>query len=150
MGLLLSRQNVRTVDRTTHASAAGLHQGAYILKEASQSAQVVIMATGSEVALALDAGALLEADGIATRIVSAPCLEWFAEQPHSYRESVLPPSALRVSIEAGISQGWREYVGDQGVIISLDHFGASAGAGTLFSEFGFTPERIAEKIKKAL
>ena len=150
VGLLLSRQNVRTVDRTTLASAAGLHQGAYILKEASQSAQVVIMATGSEVALALDAGALLEADGIATRIVSAPCLEWFAEQPHSYRESVLPPSALRVSIEAGISQGWREYVGDQGVIISLDHFGASAGAGTLFSEFGFTPERIAEKIKKAL
>ena len=150
VGLLLSRQNVRTVDRTTHASAAGLHQGAYVLKEASQSAQVVIMATGSEVALALDAGALLEADGIATRIVSAPCLEWFAEQPHSYRESVLPPSALRVSVEAGISQGWREYVGDQGVIISLDHFGASAGAGTLFSEFGFTPERIAEKIKKAL
>ena len=150
VGLLLSRQNVRTVDRTTHASAAGLHQGAYILKEASRSAQVVIMATGSEVALALDAGALLEADGIATRIVSAPCLEWFAEEPHSYRESVLPPSALRVSVEAGISQGWREYVGDQGVIISLDHFGASAGAGTLFSEFGFTPERIAEKIKKAL
>ena len=149
-GLLLSRQNLRTVDRTTHASAAGLHQGAYILKEAMAAPQVVIIATGSEVSLALDAHTQLEADGIPTQVVSAPCLEWFAEQPESYRERVLPSSALRVSVEAGIAQGWREYVGDKGVIISLDHYGASAGAATLFSEFGFTPENIVTKVKQAL
>jgi transketolase len=149
-GLLLSRQNLRTVDRTTHASAAGLHQGAYTLKEATSTPRVVIIATGSEVSLALDAQIQLETDGIPTRVVSAPCLEWFAEQPDSYREAVLPSSALRVSVEAGIAQGWREYVGDKGVMISLDHFGASAGASTLFREFGFTPEAIATKIKKAL
>ena len=149
-GLLLSRQNLRTVDRTTHASAAGLHQGAYILKEATAAPKVVIIATGSEVSLALDAHTQLEADGIPTQVVSAPCLEWFAEQPESYRERVLPSSALRVSVEAGIAQGWREYVGDKGVIISLDHYGASAGAAKLFSEFGFTPENIVTKVKQAL
>lgn len=149
-GLLLSRQNLRTVDRTTHASAAGLHQGAYILKEATAAPKVVIIATGSEVSLALDAHTQLEADGIPTQVVSAPCLEWFAEQPESYRAKVLPSSALRVSVEAGIAQGWREYVGDKGVIISLDHYGASAGAAKLFSEFGFTPENIVTKVKQAL
>ncbi len=149
-GLLLSRQNLRTVDRTTHGSAAGVDQGAYILKDASSTPRVVIIATGSEVGLALDAQAALESDGISTRVVSAPCLEWFAEQTESYRNSVIPTSALRVSVEAGIAQGWREYVGDKGIIISLDHFGASAGAGKLFTEFGFTPERIVSDIKKAL
>ncbi len=149
-GLLLSRQNLRTVDRTTHGSAAGVDQGAYILKEASGNPGVVIIATGSEVALALDAQTALEGEGIATRVVSAPCLEWFAEQSESYQNSVIPKTALRVSIEAGIAQGWREYVGDNGVIISLDHFGASAGAGKLFAEFGFSAERIVSDIKKAL
>ena len=149
-GLLLSRQNLRTVDRTTHGAASGVDKGAYILKEASASPRVVIIATGSEVGLALDAQATLEADGLATRVVSAPCLEWFNEEPESYRNSVIPDSTLRVSIEAGISQGWREYVGDNGIIISLDHFGASAGAGKLFSEFGFTAERVVNEIKKAL
>ena len=149
-GLLLSRQNLRTVDRTTHGSTAGVDQGAYILKDASSTPRVVIIATGSEIGLALDAQAALESDGISTRVVSAPCLEWFAEQTESYRNSVIPTSALRVSVEAGIAQGWREYVGDKGIIISLDHFGASAGAAKLFAEFGFTPERIVSDIKKAL
>ncbi len=149
-GLLLSRQNLRTVDRTTHGSASGVDQGAYILKEASGNPRVVIIATGSEVALALDAQTALEGEGISTRVVSAPCLEWFAEQSESYQNSVIPKTALRVSIEAGIAQGWREYVGDNGVIISLDHFGASAGAGKLFAEFGFSAERIVSDIKKAL
>jgi len=149
-GLLLSRQNLRTVDRTTHGSAEGVARGAYILKEASANAVVVIIATGSEVALALDTQIALENDGIPTRVVSAPCLEWFAEQPDSYRSSVIPLSALRVSIEAGIAQGWRELIGDQGVAISLEHFGASAGANKLFTEFGFTVERIQNEIKKAL
>ena len=149
-GILLSRQNLRTVDRTTHGGAAGADKGAYILKEASGAIQVVIMATGSEVVLALDSQIALEAKGIFTRVVSAPCLEWFKEEPESYRNSVIPHSALRVSIEAGIAQGWREYVGDDGVIISLDHFGASAGATKLFSEFGFTVERVVGDISRAL
>jgi len=149
-GILLSRQNLRTVDRTTHGSAAGVDQGAYILKQTNSQPRVVIVATGSEVALALDVQIALEKDGVATRVVSAPCLEWFNEQTSAYRESVLPASSLRVSIEAGIAQGWREYVGDKGVIISLDHFGASASANKLFTEFGFTPDAILERIKKAL
>ena len=83
--------------------------------------------------------------------MSAPCLEWFNEQPLSYRESVLSPSAkLRVSIEAGVSQGWREYVGDNGIIIAIDHFGASAGATKLFTEFGFTVDRIVSDVTGAL
>jgi transketolase len=149
-GLLLSRQNLRTVDRSTHGAALGVDKGAYILKDGSTTPQVVIIATGSEVGIALDAQAALEADGISTRVVSAPCLEWFNQEPEAYRNSVLPTTALRVSVEAGIAQGWREYVGDKGVVISLDHFGASAGAVKLFAEFGFSAERIVGEIKKAL
>ena len=149
-GLLLSRQNLRTVDRSTHGAALGVDKGAYILKDGSATPQVVIIATGSEVGIALDAQTALEADGISTRVVSAPCLEWFNQEPEAYRNSVLPTTALRVSVEAGIAQGWREYVGDKGVVISLDHFGASAGAARLFAEFGFSVERIVGEIKKAL
>ena len=148
-GLLLSRQNLRTVDRSTHGAASGVDKGAYILKDGSAAPRVVIIATGSEVGIALDAQIALEADGIATRVVSAPCLEWFNEETESYRTSVIPTTALRVSVEAGIAQGWREYVGDKGIVISLDHFGASAGAGKLFAEFGFSAERIVGDIKKA-
>jgi transketolase len=150
-GLLLSRQNLPTLDRSTHGSAEGVDKGAYILKKESSSADIVIIATGSEVALALSVQAALEAKGHSTRVVSAPCLEWFNEEDASYRESVLPRSAkLRVSIEAGIAQGWREYVGDSGLVISLDHFGASAGAGKLFAEFGFSVDAIVEKTLKAI
>ena len=150
-GLFLSRQNLRTVDRATHGAASGVDKGAYILKEASGSADVIIIATGSEVALALDSQIALEAKGISTRVVSAPCLEWFNEQTQEYRNSVISPTAkIRVSVEAGVAQGWREYVGDSGLIISLDHFGASAGASKLFSEFGFTAERIVSDIEKAI
>ena len=149
-GMLLSRQNLRTVDRTTHGPATGVDKGAYILKEASADPRVVIIATGSEVGLALDVQIALEKEGHSTRVVSAPCLEWFNEQTPAYRESVLPKKSLRVSIEAGIAQGWREYVGDNGVIISLDHFGASASGNKLFTEFGFTPDAIVSTVKKAL
>lgn len=149
-GLLLSRQNLRTVDRSTHGAASGVDKGAYILKDASTAPRVVIIATGSEVGIALDAQIALETDGISTRVVSAPCLEWFNEETESYRSSVIPTTALRVSVEAGIAQGWREYVGDNGIVISLDHFGASASAGKLFTEFGFSAERIVGDIKKAL
>jgi transketolase len=149
-GMLLSRQNLRTVDRTTHGLATGVDKGAYILKEASADPRVVIIATGSEIGIALDVQIALEEQGHSTRVVSAPCLEWFNEQTPAYRESVLPKKSLRVSIEAGIAQGWREYVGDSGVIISLDHFGASASGNKLFTEFGFTPDAIVSTVKKAL
>ena len=149
-GILLSRQNLRTVDRTSHGAATGVDKGAYILKEASSAPKIVIIATGSEVGIALDVQIALEKDGHSTRVVSAPCLEWFNEQTPAYRESVLPMKSLRVSIEAGIAQGWREYVGDSGVIISLDHFGASASGNKLFTEFGFTPDAIVSTVKKAL
>jgi len=149
-GILLSRQNLHTVDRTTHGAATGVDKGAYILKEASSAPKIVIIATGSEVGIALDVQIALEKDGHSTRVVSAPCLEWFNEQTPAYRESVLPKKSLRVSIEAGIAQGWREYVGDNGVIISLNHFGASASGNKLFTEFGFTPDAIVSTVKKAL
>jgi transketolase len=149
-GFLLSRQNLRVVDRTTHGDVVGVNKGAYILKESSSAPRVVIIATGSEVPLALDTQIALEAQGVSTRVVSAPCLEWFNEESDTYRESVLPKTALRVSIEAGISLGWREYVGDSGIIISLDHYGASAAGAKLFTEFGFTIERVVGDVKKAL
>ena len=150
-GLLLSRQNLPVVDRTTHGDVALVAKGAYILKEASGSADVVLIATGSEVGVALATQDLLEAEGISTRVVSAPCLEWFKENDAAYQGQVIPKAAkLRVSIEAGIAQGWRDYIGDSGIAISLEHFGASASAGKLFSEFGFGPDVIAAKIQSAL
>jgi transketolase len=150
-GLLLSRQNLPVVDRSTHGDVALVAKGAYILKEASGSADVVLIATGSEVGVALATQALLEAEGISTRVVSAPCLEWFKETDAAYQGQVIPKNAkLRVSIEAGIAQGWRDYIGDSGIAISLEHFGASASAGKLFTEFGFGPDVIAAKIQNAL
>ena len=110
-----------------------------------------MIATGSEVYLAVQAQVLLEKKGIPTRVISAPCLEWFDEQPQSYRDEILPPGIkVRVSIEAGIKQGWREYVGDHGSSISLEHFGASASAPKLFAEFGFTAEKIVENVMRSL
>ena len=151
VGLFLSRQNLRTVDRTTHGDVAGVDKGAYILKEASSAPDIVIIATGSEVGLALDVQNALEGKNLSTRVVSAPCLEWFNEQSPAYRQEVIPTQAkLRVSIEAGVAQGWREYVGDNGLIVSLEHFGASAGAAKLFTEFGFSVEKIVEDIEDAL
>jgi len=150
-GLLLSRQNLPVVDRTTHGSADLVDKGAYILKEADGIADVVLIATGSEVCIALSVQELLASKSIRARVVSAPCLEWFAEQTPAYRESVLPKGArLKVSIEAGIAQGWREYIGDSGVAISLEHYGASASASKLFSEFGFGADVITGKIEAAL
>ncbi len=148
--ILLSRQNLPVFDRSTFAPASGTARGAYILKEASTKIpQVILIATGSEVAVAVQAQSELEAQGVPTRVVSAPCLEWFAEQPESYRQEVLPSSVkTRVSIEAGIAQGWHEYVGDHGLSISLEHFGASASASVLFERFGFTAQAITDAVLK--
>ncbi len=149
-GILLSRQNLPVFDRTDCSPASGTAKGAYILKD-SKDAQAILIATGSEVSLALEVQKSLAAEGIAVRVVSAPCLEWFAEQDQAYKDSVLPKSiALKVSIEVGIAQGWRELIGDAGIAISLEHYGASADAKKLFNEFGFSVEAITTKIKAAL
>jgi transketolase len=148
--IILSRQNLPVIDRSTHASANEVAKGAYILKAASEKARVTLVATGSEVSLALDVAAALEAKSIPAAVVSAPCLEWFDAQPAAYRASVLPTDSLKVSIEAGISQGWHRYVGSDGLTISLEHYGASASAPVLFKEFGFSVEAIVPQIEAAL
>ena len=148
-GILLSRQNLPVFDRKVCGSADGVSRGAYILKESSKAAQVILMATGSEVALAMQSAQVLEESGIPTRVVSMPCFEWFNEQTQSYKDEVLPPSIkARVSIEAGIAQGWREFVGDNGISISLEHYGASASANKLFEEFGFNVDNVVTTAKK--
>lgn len=150
-GILLSRQNLPVFDRTKFGSVDGVARGAYILKEASKFPQLILMATGSEVSLAVESAQALEESGIATRVVSIPCFEWFNQQSQKYKDEVLPPSVkARVSIEAGISQGWREYVGDSGACVSLEHYGASAGANVLFKEFGFTVDNVVATAKKVL
>ena len=150
-GFALSRQNLPVIDRTVFASAEGVAQGAYIVSEAAESVDLILIATGSEVALAIAAQSLLAAEGIHARVVSAPCLEWFEETDAEYKELVLPSAVkARVSIEAGVTAGWREYVGDAGVSIGLNHFGASAAAGVLFKEFGFTPEAVVTAAKSSL
>ena len=148
-GILLSRQNLPVFDRTVCGPAAGVAKGAYILKDAANP-QAILIATGSEVSLAIDAQTALAAEGINVRVVSAPCLEWFAEQDQAYKESVLSPSIVKISIEVGIAQGWRELIGDSGVAISLEHYGASADAKRLFKEFGFTGENVVAQVKKAI
>jgi transketolase len=143
-GLVLTRQKVPVIDRSTHPSAEGVAQGAYILAEAgSGTPKVILIATGSEVTLALEARELLEAAGTPTRVVSMPCREWFEAQEASYRQQVLPPEVrARVSVEAAVSFGWRDFVGDDGESVSLEHFGASAPYQILFEQFGITPDRI--------
>ena len=148
-GLLLSRQNLPVFARTSDNSAALVDKGAYTLVRSPKTAEVVLIATGSEVSVAVASAEILNAQGISTSVVSAPCLEWFAQQSQQYKDQVIPASALRVSIEAGISMGWRDYVGDSGVIISLDHYGASASAGELFKEFGFSAENVVAKVLAA-
>ena len=148
-GILLSRQNLPVFDRTICAPAAGVAKGAYILKDVANP-QAILIATGSEVSLAIDAQTALAAEGINVRVVSAPCLEWFAEQDQAYKSSVLSPDVVKISIEVGIAQGWRELIGDSGVAISLEHYGASADAKRLFKEFGFSVENVVAQVKKAI
>ena len=150
-GIILTRQNLPVFEREASAGASQVAKGAYILQEASGSKpEVILIATGSEVQFAVEARTELEAQGISTRVVSAPCLEWFEEQSAEYRESVLPISVkARVSIEAGLTMGWRKYVGDAGVSIGIDHYGASADYATLYREFGITTEAVVAAAKKA-
>ncbi len=153
-GIVLTRQNVPTFPRGTDgfATVDGVAKGAYVLLEAgSGSPDVILIATGSEVQLAVAARAVLEEGGIATRVVSAPCLEWFDRQERAYRDLVLPPSVrARVSVEAGIAMPWARLVGDAGRSISLEHYGASADYGVLYREFGITAEAVVAAARESL
>ena len=152
VGIALTRQNLPVLPRGgAFAEASQASRGAYVLVDAESELKVIIIATGSEVQLALEAREQLEASGVGTRVVSAPCLEWFAEQGESYREQVLPSSvSARVSVEAGSSLGWRELIGDQGVAVSIDHFGASADHKTLFEKFGITTSNVVAAAQSSL
>lgn len=149
--LVLTRQNLPVLDREGFGSAELTANGGYIYAEGSAAPQVILIATGSEVQFAVEARASLEADGISTRVVSMPSVEWFRQQPKDYQESVLPTGVrARVSIEAGLSSGWRELVGDAGKSIGIDHFGASADYKTLYREFGITTEAVVSAAKSVL
>ncbi|MFF8876141.1 transketolase-like TK C-terminal-containing protein, partial [Streptomyces flaveolus] len=146
-GLALTRQGVPTYEANDDAA-----KGGYVLFEAEGGdAQVVLIATGSEVHVAVEAREALQADGVPTRVVSMPSVEWFEQQDQGYRDSVLPPSVkARVAVEAGIGLTWHKYVGDAGRIVSLEHFGASADGKLLFQEFGFTAENVAAAARESL
>ncbi|MFK4109936.1 transketolase [Streptomyces sp. NPDC002176] len=146
-GLVLSRQGLPTYEPNEDAA-----RGGYVLFEAEGGEpEVILIATGSEVHVAVEAREQLQAGGVPTRVVSMPSVEWFEEQDQGYRDSVLPPSVkARVAVEAGIGLTWHKYVGDAGRIVSLEHFGASADGKVLFREYGFTPENVADKARESL
>jgi len=152
--LSLSRQKVAVIDRKKFADAKGLHKGAYILAEAESKAgragnpRLIIISTGSEVGLAMQARERLNAEGVPTRVVSMPCWEFFDAQPAKYKESVLPAKvSAKLAIEAGVSQGWHKYVGDRGDTLTVDRFGASAPGDDVFRDYGFTVENVIRKAK---
>ncbi|MEV6640836.1 transketolase [Amycolatopsis sp. NPDC051371] len=150
-GLALTRQNVPVLEGT---SAEGVAKGGYVLADVDDAAgtpDVILIGTGSEVQLAVEAKKVLEADGVKARVVSMPCVEWFDAQDAAYRESVIPAAVkARVSVEAGIAQSWHRFTGDAGVNVSIEHFGASADAATLFREFGFTAEAVVEAARRSI
>jgi len=151
VGLILTRQGVPVLEGT---SLEGVARGGYILSDATDSGEdpdVVLIGTGSEVQLAVEAAKLLADKDIIARVVSMPCVEWFESQPSDYRDSVLPPSvSARVAVEAGIAQCWHKLVGDTGKIVSIEHYGESADAKTLFREFGFTAEAVAAAAEEVI
>jgi transketolase len=145
VALALTRQKLPVLAGTAEKARDGVRRGGYVLRDAGGSPELILMATGSELQLAHAAADILENDGMAVRVVSLPCWERFDAQDQAYRDEVLPPSVRkRVSVEVGVSLGWERWVGDEGAIIGLDHFGASAPAGTIFEHFGFTSDRVAD------
>jgi transketolase len=150
-GLVLTRQALPIFDRSAGgdlASAEGVAKGAYVLAEGSD---VILIATGSEVSIALEARSMLASEGVSARVVSMPCVEWFDAQDQSYQHEVLPPAIrARVSVEAGITAPWRLFVGDAGASIGVDHFGASAAYQKIYQEFGITAERVAAAARDSL
>ncbi|WP_228389141.1 transketolase [Cumulibacter manganitolerans] len=150
-GLALSRQPMPTLDRARYASADGVARGGYVLKDTDGTPDVILIATGSELHLAVDAAEQLEAAGTRARVVSMPCVEWFDAQDEQYRNEVLPPSVrARVTVEAGVAQSWYRFLGDAGRAIAIEHFGASASAAVLFEEFGFTTEKVIEAARQSI
>ncbi|MYR05691.1 transketolase [Gordonia sp. SID5947] len=147
VGLALTRQNVPILEGT---SAAGVAQGGYVLSDSDGDPEVVIIGTGSEVQFAVEAQKALKDKGVAARVVSMPCVEWFDEQPQGYRDAVLPPTVPRVSVEAGIAMPWYRIVGAGGEIVSLDHFGASADYKVLYEQFGITTEAVVAAAQRAV
>ncbi len=150
--LVLSRQKLPVLDRSRMAPASGLFRGAYVIsREQGTQPQAILMATGSEIRLALEAQEKLATRNIDIRVVSMPCWELFREQPEAYRREVLPPDApARLSVEAGSSMGWREWVGDRGQVMAVDRFGASAPGGRVMAEYGFSVERVVERTLRLL
>ncbi len=143
VALSLSRQKVPTLDRSDLAPASGLERGAYTLWESSASPELILIATGAEVGLTLEAGRKLADDGTAVRVVSMPCWELFADQPSDYRDEVLPPEVrARLSVEPGVELGWSRWVGDHGDSISIEHFGASAPGETVLEQFGYNLDNV--------
>ena len=150
--IVLSRQNVPTLDRTKFAPAALTSRGGYILAEApSGKPQAILMATGTELDIAMKAWEKLVAEGIQVRLVSMPCTEWFDEQDEAYRASVLPREVkARVAVEAGIRQSWDRYLGENGRFVGMSSFGASAPFADLYKFFKITPEHVVEEVKGAM
>jgi transketolase len=149
--LALTRQKVPLIDRKKFASAEGSRRGAYVLADADGAAQLILIATGSEVSLALDAREQLQQSGIAARVVSMPCVELFEEQSQDYRDEVLPPSVTaRLSIEAGVGQGWDRYVGAKGDKICLERFGASAPGEVVLKNLGFNVDNVVKHARALL
>ena len=152
VALILTRQAIPVIDRDTFSPAGGLARGAYILADSAPlETEIILIATGSEVHLALDAYQKARTEGIGARVVSMPSWELFEQQPEDYRNEVLPPDVTaRISIEAGSTHGWHRYIGMDGVAVGIDHFGASAPGKILLEKFGFTPENILSKVKTLL
>jgi transketolase len=143
--LVLTRQNVPVLDPAKYPVREGVCKGAYILKD-TENPDVILIGTGSEVHVCLEAADILESKGIKARVVSMPSWELFFKQDKEYRENVLPKDVLKVSVEAGIKFGWKEIVGDDGLVIGLESFGASAPGNVLMEKFGFTGENVANKV----
>jgi transketolase len=147
VALIHGRQKLPILDRTVYAPAEGLHHGAYVLSDADEL-ELILLASGSEVHLAVEAGEILTNEGIGTRVVSMPSWELFEEQPEEYRNEVLPPEiAARLAIEAGVAQGWHKYVGRRGEVMGVERFGASAPGSEVLSKFGFTADNVAERAR---
>jgi transketolase len=152
VAMVLTRQNLPTVDRDQYGSATGVARGGYVLSDpAGGEPEVILIGTGSEVAVCLDASDKLTADGVRVRVVSMPCWELFDEQDQAYRDSVLPPAVTaRVAVEAGVRQGWDRYLGSAGRFVGMASFGASAPFQELYEHFGITGDNVARVAKETL
>ena len=145
----MTRQVVPVTDQIINDSEAGVRKGAYFIKECNEPPEIIFIATGSEVSLSLETANLMSDKRI--RVVSMPCMEIYDSQSDEYKNELIPSrGCLKVTLEAGVTQGWEKYAGPSGLTIGIDHFGASAPAGDLAKEFGFTPEKVEQKIRDHL